>query len=613
MVRSDLASAGVMFSIDTESGFRDAAYITGGYGLGESVVQGSINPDEFYVHKPTLLKGFKPIIYSRLGDKQHKIIYTDPGKGKGTTRVEVPLAERQKFCLAEDEVLTLARWATIIEDHYSQEAGHYKPMDMEWAKDGQTGDLFIVQARPETVHSRREPGVIRRTVLEKTSRVLAEGLAVGDSIGTGPALVIKSAEQIKQFKPGAVLVTEMTDPDWVPIMKVASAIVTDQGGRTCHAAIISRELGIPCIVGTGNGSNAVKPGQEITVSCAGGSKGFVYDGVLPYHQEEIRLDQLEMPKIAVWFHLSNPDRAFPDAVYPAKGVGLLRMDEVIRDEVKVHPLAALHFAQWKANGEHPDLVRKIEEAGLGYEDKAEYFTSKLAEGIGRIAASVFPRPVHVLLPDATSRELDALIGGKPFSFEEPNPALGARGAARYTDLDYEEAAGLELSALRRAREAMGMTNVSIVLPSAHSEKELKAIAGLLGQHGLKRGANGLEYYLLCRTPAQVLILEAFADAFDGFLLEVSEIAQLAQGMDGRNVRVRGYFQEDHPAVLELIKAGVERARKLKKPVGLVNIAPAKLGAFAQHPAVRKADYLVIRPELFAQAREAFLEVEGKKV
>jgi pyruvate,water dikinase len=484
-------------------------------------------------------------------------------------------------------------------------------MDMEWAKDGQTGQLFIVQARPETVHSRRDRGVIRRTVLEKTSKVLAEGLAVGDSIGVGPALVIKSAEQINQFKPGAVLVTQMTDPDWVPIMKQASAIVTDQGGRTCHAAIISRELGIPCIVGTGNGSDNVKSGQDVTVSCAGGSKGQVYEGKLPYKQAEIKLSEIDMPKIGVWFHQSNPDRAFPDSVYPAQGVGLLRMDEVIRDEVKVHPLAAMNYAGWKSSGENAADVKRIDEVSQGWADKTDYFAGKLAEGIGRIAASVYPKPVRVLLPDATSRDLDSLIGGKAFSFEEGNPVIGARGAARYTDLDYEEAFGLELDGLKRAINDMGMTNISLVLPAVQSEKEYKAIASALSQNGLKREA-GMQYHLLCRTPAQLLGMDAFADQVDGFVIEVSELSQLAQGMDGRNVRVRGFYQEDHPAVLALLKLGIEKAKKLKKPVGLANIAPAKLAAFAADADVRKADYIAIRPELFDQMRESFLEAEGKK-
>ena len=448
-------------------------------------------------------------------------------------------------------------------------------------------------------------------MLERTSRVLAEGMAVGDSVGAGPAHVIKSAKSIEDFKAGSILVTEMTDPDWVPIMKIAAAIVTDSGGRTCHAAIISRELGIPCIVGTGGGSKDVEDGADITVSCAGGAKGTVYEGILPYKLEEIRLDQLEMPATKFYFQQSNPDRAFPDAQFPGEGVGMLRMDEIIRDEVKVHPLAILAYDSWKG-GEEPDLAAKIDEVSKGYPDKAQYFVEKLAEGIGRIAASVYPRPVRVLLPDATSADLDRLIGGKPFSLEETNPTLGARGAARYTDLDYEEAISLELKGLARARDVMGLDNISIMIPAVHSAKEIKAITSLLRQNGLKRG-DGLEYHLLCRTPAQLLTLEAFGDDFDGFVFDVGELSQLAQGMDSRNVRVRSFYQEDHPAVAALLQMGIDRAKTMGKPVGVVNIAPAKLRAFAAFPAVRNADYVIIRPDIFGDAREVFLDVEGKSV
>lgn len=611
MVRSDLASAGVMFSIDTESGFKDAAYITGGYGLGENVVQGSINPDEFYVHKPTLAEGYNSIIYSHLGEKQQKMIYVDPSKGKGTENIPVPQEEREKFCLTTDEVLVLAKWACIIEDHYSEEAGYYKPMDMEWAKDGESGDLFIVQARPETVVSRREEGVLRRQVLEKTGPVLAEGMAVGDAIGTGPANVIGTTEGIEKFKEGDVLVTEMTDPDWVPIMKIAAAIVTDMGGRTCHAAIISRELGIPCIVGTGDGSKKIKHGDDITVSCAGGSKGTVYKGVLPFRTEEIKLDQLEMPKIGMFFHQSVPDRAFADARYPNAGVGLMRIDELLKDEVKVHPLAALAYARWKKNGSNQAEVARIEEVSKGYPDKVDYFVEKLTQSIAWIAASAYPKPVRVLLSDGTSKDLDRLIGGKEFSFDENNPTLGARGAARYADLDYEEAFELELKAVAEARAGRGMKNLAVVVPSAQSPKEAKVVTDLLGRHGLKRGENGLEHHLLIRTPAQILTLADFAESFDGFLFDVGELAQLAQGMDRSNVRVGEFYNEKHPAVLSLLGTGLEQAGKLKKPAGVVNIAPGNLPFFAEHPLLRQADYLVVRPDVFPDAREAMLGGEGK--
>lgn len=622
MVRSDMAAAGVMFSIDTESGFKDAAYVTGGYGLGENVVQGSINPDEFYVHKPTLLAGKRSIIYSHLGEKQQKMVYveaTAENKGRGTKNIPVPQAEREKFCLTNDEVLTLARWASIVEDHYSSEAGHYKPMDMEWAKDGQSGELFIVQARPETVMSRRDMSIIKRTVLEKTGPVLAEGMAVGDSIGTGPASVIKSAESIKQFKAGDVLVTEMTDPDWVPIMKIASAIVTDQGGRTCHAAIISREMGIPCIVGTGNGSKNIAAGEQVTVSCAGGSKGIVYKGILPFKQQQIHLADLEMPKVPMYYVQSDPDRAFPDARYPHKGVAIVRVDEMLRNEVKVHPKAALAYKDWKANGENADILKEIDAVSLGYPDKTEYFRTKLSEGIARIAAAAWKKPVRVLLSDGPSTDLDRLIGGKaevdgsPISFkaEDRNPLIGIRGAARYTHIDYEDAFKLELECIKRVRVDMGMTNVSLVLPACQTQKEVKAIANLLNRAGLKRGENGLEYHLLCRTPAQLMALDSFAADFDGFVIDVSELTQLMLGMDAGIVPVRAFYDDKHPAVIAYLEMAIAAAKKLKKPIGLANIPPGAVNFYAGQKMTHKAGYVAFRPEVYATAREELLQGQGK--
>lgn len=608
MVRSDLASAGVMFSIDTESGFTDAVYITGGYGLGENVVQGSINPDEFYVHKPTLKDGHKSIIYAHLGEKQQKMIYVDPAKGKGTEDVPVPQEERERFCLDSDEVITLAKWAVIIEDHYSQEAGYYKPMDMEWAKDGRSGELFIVQARPETVVSRREAGVLRRMVLEKQGPVLAEGMAVGDNIGSGPANVILSAANIENFKEGEVLVTEMTDPDWVPVMKIASAIVTDSGGRTCHAAIISRELGIPCIVGTGNGSKNISAGEEITVSCAGGSKGVVYKGALPFREETIRLDELEMPKIDMMFHQSVPDRAFTDSRYPNAGVGLIRVDELLRDEVKVHPQAALAYQSWKG-GANAELAQQIDEVSKGYPDKTAYFVEKLAQGIATIAAAAYPKPARVLLSDGSSKDLERLIGGKEFAFDGDNPFMGVRGASRYTDLDYEEAFLLEVQALKKVHEEMGLRNMSIVLPGAQTPREAEAITSLLSDNGVTRGANGLEHHLLVRTPAQVLTLEGFADSFDGFLFDVGDLAQLAQGIDRNNMLAREYYSEKHPAVMALLKTGLAMAKKLNKTAGLTNVAPGNLKDLAASQPFKDAAYIVVRPDVFPKAREEFLEVE----
>lgn len=603
MVRSDLAAAGVMFSIDTESGFKEAVYVTGGYGLGESVVQGSINPDEWYVYKLSLKKGFRSIIHSHLGEKQQKMIYTDPEHGKTTANVKVSQEDRDKFCLSRDDVLELAKWAVIIEDHYSAEAGYYKPMDMEWAKDGKSGQLFIVQARPETVVSRREIGTLRRIALEKTGPVLAEGMAVGDSVGAGKALVIKSAGQINDFKKGMVLVTEMTDPDWVPIMKAAAGIVTEQGGRTCHAAIISRELGLPCVVGTGNATEKVTTGQDITVSCAGGSKGIVYQGILPYKEESIRVDKLSMPSVAMLYQESEPDRAFPDSFYPNGGVGLLRIDELMRDHVKVHPLACLNYPQVDRE--------KVDEASRGYPDKRAYFVTRLSESVGRIAAAFYPKPVRVLLSDATSRELMHLIGGKAYPIEEPNPLVGTRGLARYTDLDYEDAFKLEMEALASVRNDMGLSNVSIVLPACQTAREARALIDMLAKGGLKRGENGLQLHLLCRTPGQLLTLAQFGDLVDGFLIHVGELTQLVLGVDAGNVLMRPYFDDKHPAVLALLDSALETGRRMRKPTGLAGIAGASMPFFAKSNQLKKADYVVLRPELFPSVREALLDSEGK--
>ena len=601
MVRSDLASAGVMFSIDTESGFRDAAYVTSGYGLGENVVQGSINPDEWYVHKPALGKGLKPIIYTHLGEKQLRMIYTERGQdGEAIKNMPVEQDLRDQFSLNTDEVLKLAEWAAIIEDHYSQEAGHYKPMDMEWAKDGESGELFIVQARPETVVSRREEGVVKRNVLEKTGPVLAEGMAVGELIGAGKAAVISSTDQIGAFKEGMVLVTEMTDPDWVPIMNIASAIVTDVGGRVCHAAIISRELGIPCVVGTGNASKVITDGQEITVSCAGGVKGLIYNGILPFSEETIRLADLKFPKIPMMYHQSDPDRSFSDARYPNEGVGLLRVDEILNTEVKVHPQACIDYPA--------EAKDEIDAVSKGYPDKKEYFVAKLSQSIGRITAATNPKPVRVLLSDATSAEMSKLIGGSlhPDMHQDVNPMLGTRGAARYADFDYEEAFALELQALERVRGEMGQENMHLILPACQTPGEANGIAQILEEAGLKRG-GGLEYHLLCRTPAQLLTLDAFANAFDGFLFSVGDLARLIQGIDPASILANEFYNEDHPAVFSLLETGLELAKSLGKPAGLANISPGKSQVFAESGAMKKASYIVLRPDVYPQAREQLID------
>ncbi len=600
MVRSDLSAAGVMFSIDTESGFRDAIYITGGYGLGENVVQGAINPDEWYVHKSSIVQDKKSIIYSLLGGKQQRMIYTKSG---GTENIDVSQEERDKFCIDEDDVYKLAKWAKIIEDHYSEEAGHDKPMDMEWAKDGESGELFIVQARPETVVSRRNLDVIRRTTLEKTSRILCQGMAVGDRIGTGKASVLRSTEDITSFKKGMVLVTHITDPDWVPIMNIASAIVTELGGRTSHAAIISRELGIPCVVGAENAMETIQNGQEITVSCAGGSKGLVYEGALPFKEEEIKLSDLNMPKLPLMLHQAKPDQSFADARYPNQGVGLLRVDELMRSELHVHPLACINYPSI-------DDKDKLDAVSKGFPDKKDFFLRKLSQMIAQIAVSVRPQPTRVLLSDGPSNELAKLVGGKEFTPAENNPQLGARGLSRYQDLDYEEAFQLEAQAIQRAREQLGQQQIELIIPAVQTPKEAEKLLSLLAQNGLKRAQENLKIHLLCRTPSQLYILDQFKDMVDGLLFQVAELAQLAQGIDSSNVLAKDFYDEKHPSVLSMLEYGLQKAAHLNLPAAVCHISPSNLGFFAHWKPLQLAKALVVRGDVLPQAREALLNAES---
>ncbi len=599
MVRSDLASAGVMFSIDTESGFKDAIYITGGYGLGENVVQGAINPDEWYVHKPSLSLNKKAIIYSLLGAKQKRMVYL---RSRGIENKDVPQAERDQFCLSDDDVYTLAKWAKIIEDHYSQEAGYRKPMDIEWAKDGKTGELFIVQARPETVISRRDTDLIHQVKLEKTSRILCSGMAVGDYVGSGQACVLRTARDINMFKKGMVLVTEITDPDWVPIMNIASAIVTELGGRTSHAAIISRELGIPCIVGAEGATNSINDRQEITVSCAGGSKGVVYDGLLPFKEETVKLSELKMPSLSLMFHQAKPDQSFSDARYPNEGVGLLRVDELLSHEMPVHPLAIINYP-------YIDDKNKLDEISVGFPDKKDFFLRKLSQMIAQIAASVYPKPTRVLLSDATSDQMSRLIGGTKFTEIEKNPLLGARGVSRYQDLDYEKAFQLELQAIVRARNELGQNQIELILPATQSPKETQKLLDILSNNKLRASKDNLNIHLLIRTPCQIYILEELKNLVDGIIFSVADIAQLAQGTDANNILARDFYDEKHPAVLSMLEHGIRRARELNLPAVVSNISAGNLSFFAHWRPLQLASALVVRPNIFPTIRKELLEAD----
>ncbi len=508
MVRSDLASSGVMFSIDTETGFKDAALITAAYGLGENVVQGAVNPDEYLVFKPTLKQGYKPILQKRLGTKEIKMVY-DLGGTKLTKNVAVSPAQRNKFALNDDEILQLANWACIIEDHYSQVRGAATPMDIEWAKDGITGELFIVQARPETVQSQKSKTVLRSYQLQERGDVLLTGRSVGEMIGQGQARVILDVHQIGMFQPGEVLVTNRTDPDWEPIMKKASAIVTNSGGRTCHAAIIAREMGIPAIVGCGNATTVLKTGQEITISCAEGETGKVYAGLLNFAIQELPLDNLPRTRTKIMMNVGNPEEALGLTAIPNDGVGLARMEFIIANHIKAHPLALLHFDELEE-----DLTKyKIAELTAQYDNKAEFFIAKLAAGIGTIAAAFYPKPVIVRLSDFKSNEYANLLGGRQFEPKEENPMIGWRGASRYYDPRYREGFALECKAMRQVRDNMGLTNVILMVPFCRTPEEGRRVLAEMAKHGLVRGENGLEVYVMCELPSNVMLADEYSQVF----------------------------------------------------------------------------------------------------
>ena len=526
MVRSDLACSGVMFTIDTESGFRDAVLISAAYGLGENVVQGSVTPDEYTVFKTTLKTGHRPILQTTVGSKEFKLIY-DTGGGKMVKNVPVAPADRAKLALTDEEVLELARWGCIVEDHYSAKRGTPAPMDLEWAKDGITGELFIVQARPETVQSRKNPDVLELYQLRQRSAVLASGRSVGEKIATGKVRVIQSAQFIGQFQEGEVLVTDKTDPDWQPIMKKAAAIITNRGGRTCHAAIVSRELGVPAIVGTEHGTDALKDGQMVTVSCAEGDAGFVYEGALPFEVTRTDLKALGHPRTRVMLNLANPEEAFSLSFIPNDGVGLARMEFIITTSIKIHPLALTGFDQLA------DAAAKaeIERMTAGYTDKPQFFVDKLAQGVAMLAAAFYPKDVILRLSDFKTNEYANLIGGKAFEPHEENPMLGFRGASRYYHPRYQAGFALECRAVKKVREEMGLTNLKVMIPFCRTTDEGRRVQAEMEKHGLRRGENGLELYVMCEIPSNVILADEFADIFDGFSIGSNDLTQLILGVD----------------------------------------------------------------------------------
>ncbi|WP_341732024.1 phosphoenolpyruvate synthase [Microcoleus sp. EPA2] len=591
MVRSDLASSGVMFSIDTETGFKNAALITAAYGLGENIVQGAVNPDEYLVFKPTLKQGFRPILDKRLGTKKIKMVY-DIGGSKYTKNVSVATTEREKFAINDDEILQLAQWAVLIEEHYSQVRGTPTPMDIEWAKDGNTGELFIVQARPETVQSQKSVTVLRSYKLQGSSAVLAKGRAVGEAIGQGKARVILEVSEIAEFEAGEVLVTNKTDPDWEPIMKKASAIVTNSGGRTCHAAIIAREMGIPAIVGTGDGTKLLKNGQEITVSCAEGEEGKVYSGLVPFAVQESAIDNLPRTRTQILMNVGNPEEAFGLSAIPCDGVGLARLEFIIANHIKAHPLALIHFNKLVDKS----VKREIAKLTALYEHKPDFFTDKLAHGIGTIAAAFYPNPVIVRMSDFKSNEYANLLGGRQFEPKEENPMIGWRGASRYYDPNYREAYALECKALKRVRNEMGLTNVIPMIPFCRTPEEGRKVLAEMAKHGLVKGENGLQVYVMCELPSNVIFADEFAQVFDGFSIGSNDLTQLTLGLDRDSALVAHIFDERNEAVKRMVEIAIKAAKKYDRKIGICGQAPSDYPEFARFLVELGIDSISLNPD-----------------
>ncbi|MEY3871001.1 MAG: phosphoenolpyruvate synthase [Microcoleaceae cyanobacterium] len=591
MVRSDLATSGVIFSIDTETGFKNATLVTAAYGLGENVVQGAVNPDEYFVFKPTLKEGFRPILEKRLGSKELKMVY-DIGGSKLTKNVSVPVSERGKYALSDDEILQLARWTVQIEDHYSASRGSYTPMDIEWAKDGLTGELFIVQARPETVQSQKSGSVLRSYKLQGTSNVLIAGRAVGEMIGQGKARVILDVHKIDEFQAGEVLVTNKTDPDWEPIMKKASAIVTNQGGRTCHAAIIAREMGIPAIVGCGDATQVLKNGQEVTISCSEGEEGKVYEGLVPFEVQETALGNLPRTKTQILMNVGNPEEAFSLSAIPCDGVGLARLEFIIANHIKAHPLALIKFDQL----EDESVKREIAELTALYPHKPDFFTDKLAHGIGMIAAAFYPNPVIVRMSDFKSNEYANLLGGRQFEPKEENPMIGWRGASRYYDPNYREAYALECKALKRVRDEMGLTNVVPMIPFCRTPDEGRKVLAEMEKHGLKKGVNGLQIYVMCELPSNVIFADEFAEVFDGFSIGSNDLTQLTLGLDRDSALVAHIFDERNEAVKRMVQIAIKAAKKYNRKIGICGQAPSDYPEFARFLVELGIDSMSLNPD-----------------
>jgi len=601
MVRSDLGASGVMFSIDTETGFRDVVFITAAYGLGENVVQGAVNPDEFYVFKPTLAEGKRPILKRQLGEKAIKMIYTsDPMAGMSTHNVRVRIEERRQFALTDDEVLQLARHAAAIEKHYG------RPMDIEWAKDGNSGKLYIVQARPETVQASADATMHEIFHLKSRGKVLTSGKSVGQKIATGKARVILEASHMNELQPGEVLITDITDPDWEPVMKIASAIVTNRGGRTCHAAIIARELGIPAVVGTGDTTQTITTGQWVTVSCAEGDSGLVYEGIQDFDVEKVDLSKLKKPKTKIMLNLGNPEQAFEVSRLPADGVGLARLEFIINNAISVHPRALIEYDKLDAQ-----TKLKVDEISAGYPRRREFFVNRLAEGVGTIAAAFYPRPVIVRMSDFKSNEYAQLIGGEQFEPKEENPMIGFRGAYRYPSADFAESFAMECEAMRQVRKDMGLDNVALMIPFVRSVEEGKKVLDLMEANGLKRGNDGLQIYVMCEIPANALLADQFLEHFDGFSIGSNDLTQLTLGVDRDSGLVTG-VDERNPAVLKLMDMAIDACQRHNKYVGICGQAPSDFPEITEWLVERGIGSISLNPDSILRMTEVVLKMEKQR-
>jgi pyruvate,water dikinase len=604
MVRADLATSGVMFTLDTESGFPSVVTINGAWGLGEAIVQGLATPDEWVVFKPTLQQNYRAIVSRRLGGKEVKMVYGHDNVG---TRVQdVVESQRRRFSLEDWEVLQLARWACVIEEHYSERAGRRQPMDIEWAKDGRTGEIFILQARPETVHStNRENYVETFRLTGAHDAPLCTGQAVGQRIAQGRVHVLADPDRLTEFKVGDVLVTSMTDPAWEPIMKRAAAIVTDRGGRTCHSAIISRELGLPCIVGTGDATRRLETGKDVTISCAEGSQGNVYGGHVEFNVERHAVGEGVRPRTQVMMNVGDPDHAFALASLPNDGVGLARLEFIINNHIGIHPMALVGYPKLAREEDVREIERRV-----GEEDPRDFFVRCLSEGIGRIAAAFYPKPVIVRMSDFKSNEYARLIGGHEFEPEEENPMLGFRGAARYYDDRYREGFRLECLALRRVREDMGLTNVKAMIPFCRTVEEGEKVIALMREHGLRQGDNGLEIYAMCELPANVVFADEFLRVFDGYSIGSNDLTQLALGLDRDSEMVAHLFDERNAAVERMVAIAIEAAHIAGKKIGICGQAPSDYPEFARFLVERGITSISLNPDTVIQTTQTILEAEA---